>query len=140
MRVVVATIVGFIGMFVTNAIMAAAVIGPFFEERYGEIVASSPQLPALIGGYLVIAFVMALLYPRLQIGSSWLSRGLLGGALVGLAAFLGTHMVITGYTTIDAAGFVVSGLLDSLGPIVGMLAIGYVYYRSGHPEDVIQAA
>jgi len=133
MRTVVAAIAGFVGMFVTNGFLAAAVIGPLFEERYAEIVASSPQLPALLGGYLVIALVMALLYPRLQVGSGWLSRSLSGGALVGLAAFLGTHTVISGYTTIDATGFIVSGLFDSLGPLVGMLAIGYVYQRGEQP-------
>jgi len=43
MRLVVATIAGFAGMFITNGLMAAAVIGPLFEERYDEIVAASPR-------------------------------------------------------------------------------------------------
>jgi len=80
---------------------------------------------------------MALLYPRLQVGSGWLSRSLIAGALVGAAAFLGTHTVISGYTTIDPLGFVLSGALDSAGPIVGMIAIGYVYQRAGSPASSV---
>jgi hypothetical protein len=63
MRLIIATIAGFVAMFITNGLMAAAVIGPLFEDRYEEIVSTSPQVPALIAGYLLIAAVMALLYP-----------------------------------------------------------------------------
>ena len=80
MRMLAATFAGLVGMFVTNGLMAAAVIGPLFEDRYEEIVAPSPEIPALIAGYLLIALVLALLYPRLRIGAvgcrgaSWLAR------------------------------------------------------------------
>jgi Na+/H+ antiporter NhaC len=140
MRAITAIIAGFVGMFVTNAIMAVAVIGPLVEERYEEVVASSPRLATLAAGYLLIAVVMALLYPRLQVGASWLSRSVIAGALVGLAAFPGTHTVISGYTTIDATGFVISGLLDSAGPIVGMIAIGYIYQRAETPRESVATA
>ena len=139
MRLIIATIAGFVAMFITNGLMAAAVIGPLFEDRYEEIVSTSPQVPALIAGYLLIAAVMALLYPRLQVGSGWLSRSLIAGALVGAAAFLGTHAVISGYTTIDPLGFVLSGALDSAGPIAGMIAIGYVYQRSSRDNAPLAA-
>lgn len=140
MRVLVTTVAGFAAMFITNGLMAVAVIGPLFEERYEEIVASNPQVPALIAGYLLIAVVMALLYPRLQVGSGWLSRSLIAGALVGAPAFLGTHTVISGYTTIDPLGFVLSGAIASAGPIVGMIAIGYIYERGRIPKPQVMAA
>jgi hypothetical protein len=46
-----------------------------------------------------------------------------------VAAFLGTHTIISGYTTVDTLGFMLSGALGSLGPIAGMVAIGYVHAR-----------
>ena len=61
---------------------------------------------------------------------SWLARSAATGMLMGLAIFLGAHTVIAGYTTIDAAGWILSGLLDSAGPLVGMMTIGYIYQRT----------
>ena len=46
---------------------------------------------------------------------------------IGLAIFLGAHTVIAGYTTIDAIGWIRSGLCESAGPSVSMVAIGFAY-------------
>lgn len=129
MKTVLAAFVGFIAMFITNGLMAAVIIGPFLEERYREIVATPVRFPLLIIGYLIIAVAMALLYPRLKTAQNWLSHSVVVGILIGLSVFLGTHTVIAGYTTIDAIGWITSGLFDSLGPVVGMVTIGYIYHR-----------
>jgi len=129
LRTLLAALAGFITMFITNGIIAAAVIGPLFESRYQSIVADPVRFPLLIVGYLIIAIAMTMLYARLQPTASWLSQSLAAGILVGPAIFLGTHTVISGYTTIDATGFVLSGLFDSIGPAVGMVTIGYIHHR-----------
>lgn len=128
-RILLPALAGFIVMFITNGLMAAAVIGPLFEESYAEIVAETARFPLLILGYLIIAVAMAVLFSRLQPGQSWLAQGLIAGGLVGTAVFLGTHTVIAGYTTLDPAGFILSGLFDSLGPTLGMIAIAYTRHR-----------
>jgi hypothetical protein len=130
LKVLPTALAGFVTMFITNGLMAAVVIGPLFESRYESIVANPANFPLLILGYLIIAVAMALLYPRLQPGGSWLSHSLQVGVFFGLAVFLGTHTVISGYTTIDATGFILSGMFDSVGPMVGMVAIGYAHHRS----------
>lgn len=125
-----ATLAGFVTMFITNGILAAVVIGPLFESRYADVVADPASFPLLIVGYLIIAGAMAILYSRLQPTRNWLSQSLVAGALVGTAIFLGAHTVISGYTTLDAPGFILSGLFDSIGPAVGMVTIGYIDQRS----------
>ena len=129
MRTLLAALAGFVVMFAVNGLLAALVIGPLVEDRYEEVIADEPSFGLLIAGYVIIAIAMALLYPRLQPGVNWLSTSLIAGAFVGGAAFLGVHTVITGYTNIDALGFISSGAFDSLGVIAGMLAVGYVYER-----------
>lgn len=129
LRTALATVGGFVTMFITNGILAAAVIGPLFEARYRQFVAAPVNYALLAAGYLIIALALALLYPRLAPTASWFIRSLSVGALVGLAIFLGAHTVIAGYTVLDPLGFILSGLLDSLGPTVGMVTIGFVYAR-----------
>ena len=124
-----AAFAGFMTMFIVNGLMAAVVIGPLFESRYEAVVADSVNFPLLVLGYTIIAIAMALLYLQLQPNPNWFQRSLSAGLLVGAAIFFGTHTVITGYTTIDVVGFVLSGLFDSVGPALGMVAIGYVYHR-----------
>ena len=104
-KVLLTAIAGFITMFITNGIMAVAVIGPLFEDRYSSIVADTSSFPLLILGYFIIALSMAALYHRLQPTQNWLSQSFMAGILVGSAIFLGAHTVISGYTTIDATGF-----------------------------------
>ena len=129
LKIVLTALAGFVTMFITNGIMAAAIIGPLFEDQYRDIVADPVHFPLLIAGYFIIAVAMAALYPRLQPTPRWLPQSLAVGVLLGLAIFLGTHTVISGYTTINATGFVLSGLFDSLGPVVGMITIGYIHHR-----------
>ena len=130
MKTLLAALAGFITMFITNGLIAAVIIGPLFEERYREIVANPLHFPLLIIGYLIIAVAMALLYPRLKPTHNWLGHSAIAGVLIGMSIFLGAHTVIAGYTTIDAVGWILSGLFDSIGPFVGMLTIGYIYHRS----------
>jgi hypothetical protein len=128
-KTLLAALAGFATMFVTNGLMAALVIGPLFEERYGAMIARPQRFPLLVGGYLLIALALALLYPQLKGAPHWLARSATAGMLLGLAIFLGAHTVIAGYTTLDAAGWILSGLFDSIGPLVAMVTIGYVYQR-----------
>ena len=134
-RFVISVLAGFVTMFITNGVMAAAVIGPLFESRYEEVVADPTSFPLLIVGYFIIAVAMTILYSRLQPTQNWLTQSLVAGVLVGTAVFLGAHTVISGYTTIDPTGFILSGLFDSIGPAVGMVTIGLIQHRTQHTSN-----
>ena len=138
MRILLSAIAGFVTMFITNGVMAAAVIGPLFESRYRDIVADTISYPLLIAGYLIIALAIATLYPRIKPTQRWLSQSLTLGVTIGLAVFLGTHTVISGYTTIDASGFILSGLFDSLGPVIGTVTIGFIHHRTGRGDQTAE--
>ena len=130
LRTLLLAVAGFVPMFVTNGLLAAFVIGPLLEHRYQDIIASPGNFPLLIAGYLIIALAMVFLFNEVKLSTNWLQQGLTVGLLVGLLGFFGTHTVLTGYTSLDPFGFIVSGLFDSLGPTLGMLAIAYVGHRS----------
>jgi uncharacterized membrane protein YraQ (UPF0718 family) len=129
-RLVFAGLAGTVASLITNGIMATVVIGPFFEERYRDVVANSIDIPLLIAGYLIIGVALAALYPRIQFAGAWYVRSLFVGGVLGAAVFLGSHAIIAAYTTIDAMAFVASGLFDSFGPVIGAIAVGIVYRRA----------
>lgn len=114
--------VAFVVMFVVNGAMAALVIGPLLEDRYEDIVASSPNPLLLMAGYGLIAISLVAMHHMMRIGTDP-ARTTIAGLVAGLAIFLGTHVVQAGYTNIDAVGWVASGLLDSVGPFAAMWAL-----------------
>lgn len=115
-------LVAFVAMFVVNGAMAALIIGPLLEGRYEEIVASSPMVVALVAGYGLIAISLVAIHHLTRAGSDW-ARTTVVGVLAGAGIFLGPHVVQAGYTNIDSFGWVVSGLLDSAGPLAALLAL-----------------
>jgi hypothetical protein len=126
-RFLIAVLLGFLAMFVINA-AAALVIDPLFGAAYPELTGGGPRLDfaPLVGGYVLIALVMASLYVGRKHRPRWLQAGLSTGLPVAMAAFLGVHMVQAGYTHTDNVAWILSGLLDVPGPIVGALVIAFI--------------
>lgn len=125
-------IVAFLVMFVVNGAMAALVIGPLLEHRYGEVVATRARPAPLIVGYLLIAAAVTVVHRLAAVGADR-RRGLLLGVCMGLAIFAGTHAVQAGYTTINPVGWILSGVADAVGPTAAMVALSVLAGRTGAP-------
>ncbi len=102
---------------------AAAVMAPFIAERLGPHLrdpeAQGLLLPALLGGYGLIAACLVVLYRMLR-PQTW-ARGLGLGAVLGLAVFEGDHLVTAGWSTLDAGVMAASGLVDAVAVMAGAL-------------------
>lgn len=133
-KIVLAALAGFVTLFITNGLMAAVVIGPLFEDRYRDSVADPTNFPLLVIGYLIQAIAITIIYAGIQPAQNWFTQSLKIGISLGLAMFLGTHTIISGYTTIETVGFILSGLFDSLGPVIGTITIAYIYQRNRQPS------
>ena len=125
---------GLLSMFVVNAILALAVIDPLFGDEYPELTAGGAgfDFPFLIAGYTLIAGVIAVVH-RLSPVAPWPVAGLRAGGLVALASFAGVHLVQAGYTLTDNTAWILSGVIDTAGPMVGGLTAAFVASRLGAP-------
>lgn len=118
-------VAGLAAMIVVNGAMAALVIGPVLEDSYASVVAAGPRPVALVAGYAVISLALVFVHRLAGIGRD-IRTALAAGGVLGLAIFAGSHAVQAGYTTLDARGWILSGVLDAAGPTLGMAAIAAV--------------
>jgi hypothetical protein len=128
-RTPVAGAVAFVVVVVVNGAMSALVIEPLLEHRYGDIVAATLRPVPLVVGYGVIAAGITLVHRLAAIGAD-LRRALVLGACVGVTIFGGVHAVQAGYTSIDATGWIASGIADAVGPTVAMVALSVLEGRA----------
>lgn len=124
-----ATISGFIVMFFLGWLGHQVVIPGVLESNPMEsIERSEPMILGIAVAYLIIALLMAYMYPKGIEGESVFGNGLRFGALVGLLITLPISLIL--YSTIDGAtmGIVV---MESLWHIVeqgiGGIVIAYLY-------------
>jgi len=129
-RWVLRVLVAFLVMFVVNGAVAALVIGPLLERRYGDVVATAVRPAPLVVGYLLIAVGVTVVHRVAAVGADR-RRAFLLGACMGLAIFAGAHAVQAGYTTMDPVGWILSGVADAAGPTIAMVALSALEDRVG---------
>jgi len=117
----------FLTVNVTGALIAMAmgpVVGPSFGALLRDPARDGLNLPALTGGYLVISIVLGLLCTRLGVSS--VREGATLGLTLGLATFLGDHLVTSGWSTMPVGAMALSGLLDPLSVAAAGAALAFV--------------
>ena len=129
-RIGIAVIAGFLVTFVVASLLAVFVLQPWVNADLAGYVRTMEQglhLPSILAGYFVLAAVMTGLYPRVNLNEHWLWNGLLFGLTVGVAVFVAGHLIISGWSVIPAKPMLLSGLVDTLAPALGGIAIAFVY-------------
>ena len=119
-----------IAMFVSGSAIAVA-MGPWIAPTFGEMIRDPESdgllWPALLGGYLVISIVLVIFMRSIQPATIWKATEL--GLILGLAVFLGDHLVTAGWSKLPAVSMLISGLLDSIS--VGFAAlVVYIIFKS----------
>ena len=111
-------------MFVSGSIIAIA-MGPWIAPTFGEMIRNPESdglhWPSLLGGYLVISIVLVWLMQSINSQSPW--QAILLGLNLGLAVFLGDHLVTAGWSKLPALSMLISGILDSLAVIVSSIIL-----------------
>src|ERR1022692_3793957 len=130
MRTIIAGIVGGFATVISGTVIAI-MMQPFVAPIFGELIRKENEdgllFPSLIAGYLVIGFCLSYLAPRLGIMNMKTSQIIIMGVVMGLAIFLGDHLVTAGWSRLDAKAMTLSGLSDSLSVVVGFLVISLVH-------------
>lgn len=117
----VTTLVAFLSVMISATLIALA-MRPAIAPMFGDYVRSDAEglnFVALMSGYLVIAIALVWFIPRVQTGSEGWRHGLKVGAALGLAVFLGDHLVTAGWSRLPSLPMLISGTLDSLAVVIG---------------------
>jgi len=122
-----ATIVGFIATFIANTILAMTIIGPFLNAQIG--ISRDPEkdglnFPAILIGYLLLTIFMVWLTPLVKC-KTWLQKGLLAGAMTGIAVNVAGHLITAGWSIADGSSMFFAGIIDSFATIIGGIVIAY---------------
>lgn len=127
-RILLSIIAGFLAMFVTATAIAIGMrshVAPMFGP-YMRTDADGLAFAPLVGGYLVVTCALAWFVPRVSAEASGWSRGAIVGFVLGLAVFLGDHMVTAGWSKLPALPMLISGVLDAFAVMVGGAVIATV--------------
>jgi hypothetical protein len=126
---------GFVAMFVTATAIAIA-MRPLVAPMFGPYIRTDADglafLP-LIAGYFVVTLVLAWLLPRVATGLQGWRHGAVVGLALGLAVFLGDHLVTAGWSQLPALPMLISGALDAIAVMAGGAAMALTQPRSVHP-------
>ncbi len=116
---------------VVSGSLVAAAFGPFLAPRFGELI-RDPQadgllFPALLAGYGVIAAALVSLYQSMPL-QDWAGVLRLAGTL-GIAVFVGDHLVTAGWSHLELWAMLLSGGADVLAVVVAGLVMHLVWRR-----------
>ncbi|NOT65638.1 MAG: hypothetical protein HOP06_06400 [Methylotenera sp.] len=136
MRTIIAGFAGGIATLISGTIIAIIMqpfVAPHFEGYIRKEGEDGLFFPALVVGYLVIGFALSYLAPKLGVKNIKHSQILLIGLTLGMAIFLGDHLVTAGWSRLNAGAMAFSGALDSLSVMVGFWVVSMVHcYKSNH--------
>lgn len=131
MKVIGAFFAGTLVCLVTGTVIAIA-MQPFVAPLLAPHIRTEDQgllFPALLSGYVVFgAMLTALAVLTEASGKRWIWV-LQTGAVVGLAIFLGDHLITAGWSQLAALPMAASGILDSLSILAGFCAVTFVLKR-----------
>lgn len=137
MKPVLATLVGAFTCLFTGTIIAIAMqpfIGPLLTPHI-RTEAEGLLIPSLLTGYFVVeAMLVAIGVLTEASEKSWLWIFKMGAAL-GLAIFLGDHLITAGWSRLSAIPMAISGALDALSIVASFAAVCFVLKRGTLKQD-----
>ena len=126
---IIATLLGFVATFIANTVLAMTIIGPFLNAKIGisrDLEKDGLNFPAILFGYLLLTVVLVWLVPIVK-GKTWLQKGLLAGAMIGLAVNVAGHLITAGWSIADGTSMLFAGIIDSIATIIGAIVIAFIF-------------
>ncbi len=116
---------------VTGTIIAIA-MQPYIAPQMIGMIRTEEQgllFPSLVSGYLIIGLVGAFLLQETELYRKEISRQMASFLLIGLAIFLGDHLITAGWSQLPVVPMAISGVLDSFSVLAGLLAMSVIYRK-----------
>jgi len=124
----IAVVGGFFAMFILSGLWHMVILKSFYTEHLTATLAE-PNILFIVLGYLILAALMAYLYPLGYKGGPPLKEGLRFGIIIGLLWYLPFNVIMIGVVGKSGTLIVVDGLWRLVEQGVGGIVIGY-FYRS----------
>lgn len=125
-----ATVAGFVGIFVISWLLYEVILGGYFEEAWKDTATrEQPLMWAFIVAQLCAALIMAFLYPKGYEGGAPATEGLRFGIIMGLFVSIMADLGIYTYMPIPFTTALVDIIVLTVAIGVGGLLIGLVYGR-----------
>jgi len=116
----------FIVMLFLGWLWHRVILGDFYMEHLKSPLAE-PNMLFIALGFLILAALMAYLYPLGYKGGSPLKEGLRFGVVIGLLWFLPINVIMIGVVDKPGILVVVDGLWRLVEQGIGGIVIGYIY-------------
>jgi len=110
-KVILSTLAAFIAMFALSYLWHVVVMGNFYQEQFANTARATPEFPFIILAYLVLAILMAYIYPTGYKGGTAVSEGMKFGILIGLLTALPSNLVTYAVSNVPSfiRGFIFTG-------------------------------
>ena len=129
-KCVIATVVGFVVMFLLAGLWHMLIMGNFYASHSYFPARETPMMEYIGLGYLILALLMAYIYPKGYSSGSPVKEGAIFGGLIGLLWILPFSIVLHGVFNFGTKTLV---LVDAIWHIVeqgiGGIVIGVIYGR-----------
>ena len=126
-KLILATVLGFVVMFLISGLWYLIIMKGYYNEQFSEVFRQESKMIWIAIGYLVGAFLLALIYPIGYKGGEPVNEGLRFGVLMGLIISLPMGLVLYGVYTVPLAPTFVNIIYQVVEKGIGGLFIGLVY-------------
>ena len=126
-KLIPALVVGFVVMFVLGFLWHSVIMTDFYQEQYKDVWRADTKIPFIVLGYLVLALLMAYLYPVGYKGGSPAAEGIRFGILIGLLWVLPHGLVSHATENITLTGIIVDAIWHVVEEGAGGIAVAMVY-------------
>ena len=136
-KLLTSAVAAFVAMFVLSYLWHAVIMADYYAANTTELARDELIVPLIAAGYVVLAVVMAYMYPLGYKGGAPMLEGFRFGAVVGVLVWLSTGLVYTAIWNYPLS----TALVDSAWHVVeeglGGLVIAMVYAR-GTAGDTVE--
>lgn len=130
-----AWLAGAAGMLILGILWHTVIMGDFYDTHLAAVARDVPKMPFVIFGYLVLALLMAYMFPLGYKGGSAITEGLRFGILIGLLWVLPLQLVFHGLLNIGLTGSLVDAGWHVVEQGVGGIIIAMVYGEGAVSES-----
>ncbi len=106
----------------------------FYGAQTQDLAREEPIMAFVMLGYLILAFLMALVYPMGYKGGSPVKEGFRFGALIGLIWILPVSLIFHGVWDLPLTGVIVDSAWHVVEEGIAGIAIAFVYGKPGAIE------
>ena len=129
-----ALIAGFVTMFLLSGLWHMVVMADFYATDRPSVAFAEPKMQFIVLGYLILALLMAYIYPLGKKGGSPVIEGLKFGILIGLLWMLPEAVVLFGVFESSGTVLVVDTIWHVVEQGLGGIVIGLVYGSGAEVE------